>query len=561
MSKFLLSEIRKNSTKKTKKIYDYNEIENEFKIKSLYLAKSAHELKNVFLTISSFIENKGETIISDFKEKNEKKVEEEYSFLKCLCDFGMSLIFEITQISKNEGKFISIKPYNENEKREYEEYNLYNALNFCVKMFQSRAKFEKKNFEIKFNTNNISKDKKIKSISEMRLKQVIINLISNSYKFTLNGTIELSVEKINNFIRVKVSDTGIGFNKDEMGKIFQPYHMIEKNQFLNKNGSGLGLFICNEILSSNDIEMKFSSQRGKGSQFYFDIKDLENIFDPSIILTEGLKLIMNEINSGQKDLNPYFKTEYTNTIFVDDEDEIIDDDENESIKSLNNNSFKYNFNDKNNFFRKFQSSNTLPKNNIFHFRMDSNNKNYTSKTLIKSLNYSKKNIRLVKSLININIGKGHIVRSLSQKDIDKIEKNLLFSNSNQNIRILICDDDSISALSIRKLIIKYFEKKNELLPDIFYVPNGIECLHISYSFLIEENPIDFIIMDMNMPFLNGFVTCKLLKNILEMNDIKIFLQSSQNINFNDCDADGFFDKPLSMGNLEEIFKKKSINKK
>ncbi len=559
MSTFLLSEIRRNSTRKTKKIYDSNEIENEFKIKSLYLAKSAHELKNVFLTISSFIENKEDSILSDLKSDKEKKIKEEYSFLKCICDFGMSLIYEITQISKNDGKFMSIKPYNDNEKIEYEEFNLYNALNFCVKMFQSRAKFEKKNIEIKLNLNNISYDKKIKSIPEMRLKQVIINLISNSYKFTINGTIELSVEKINNVIRVKISDTGIGFNQDDIGKIFQPFQMIEENQFLNKNGSGLGLFICREILSSNDIELKFTSQKGKGSQFYFDVKDLENIFDPSIILNEGLKSIMNEINTGQKDLNPYFKTEYTNTIFVDDEDEIIDDDENESIQSLNNNSFRYNFNNKNNIFRKVQSSNTLPKNKLFHFRMDSN-KNYTSKTIIKSLNHSKKNILVVKSLININIGKGLVVRSLSQKDLDKKEKNLLFTNSNKNIRILICDDDSLSALSIRKLIIKYFEKKNETLPDIFYVPNGIECLYTSYTFLIEDNPIDIIIMDMNMPFLNGFVTCKLLKNILEMNDIKIYLQSSQNVNISDCDADGFFDKPLSMINLEEIFLKKMFNK-
>ena len=136
---------RKNSKKRKKKIEDYNEIENEFKIKSLYLAKSAHELKNVFLTISSFIENKEETLLSDFKNKKEKELEEEYSFLKSLCDFGMSLIYEITQMSKNEGKFMSLKPYNNNEKREYEQFNLYNALTFYIKKLQSKLKSEKNN--------------------------------------------------------------------------------------------------------------------------------------------------------------------------------------------------------------------------------------------------------------------------------------------------------------------------------------------------------------------------------------------------------------------------------
>ena len=70
--------------------------------------------------------------------------------------------------------------------------------------------------------------------------------------------------------------------------------MLENNQFLNQNGSGLGLFICKEILSSNGSEIKFSSERGKGTQFWFDIKD-ENIIDPSNYLTEGLKIIMNEM--------------------------------------------------------------------------------------------------------------------------------------------------------------------------------------------------------------------------------------------------------------------------
>ena len=561
MSIIIGSEFRKVTTTQTKNNYNdmVIEMQNEFKIKSLYLAKSAHELKNIFLTICSFIENREDSILFNHKNSKENEIEKDsyLNFLKSLCDFGMSLIYEITQISKNDGKFKSIKQY----KEEYEEFNLINALNFCVKMFQSRAKFEKKNIEIKLNTNNIPHNKKIKAISEMRLKQVIINLISNSYKFTINGYIELSVEKKDNNIRIIISDSGIGFNEAEMGKIFKPFHMIEKNQFLNKNGSGLGLFICNEILSSNNIKINFSSQRGKGSKFWFDIKDNENIFDPSIFLNDDLKDLMNDINTGLKDLDPNFNNKFTHTIFYDD-DELIDD-ENESIKNLNEeNSFKLNFNYQNNIYRKIQSTISLPNNRKYniHLRMDSNN--LTSKTIIKKSNLiSKRNIRVVKSLINVNIGKkGHFVRSLSQTELNnsKREKNLFSSNinvNNDNIRIIICDDDSISALSIRKLIIQYFENKNKSLPDIFYVPNGIECLHSAYSFLIEDNPIDVIIMDMNMPFLNGLNTCKLLKNILEMNDIKIFLQSSQDINIKDSGADGFFDKPLSMNHLEEIFYK------
>ena len=455
----------------------------------------------------------------------------------------MNLIYEITEISKNDGKFKSIKDFNEN--RLYEEFNLVDALKFCIQIFQSRAKFEKKNIDIKFNINNVSIDKKIKSISELKLKQVVINLISNSYKFTMKGFIELSVEKINQKLRIKIMDTGIGFNEKVMEKIFQPYFMLENDKFLNKNGSGLGLFICKEILSSNGSEIKFSSERGKGTQFWFDIKD-ENIIDPSNYLTEGLKIIMNEINSGQKDLNPFFKIDKHSSMFIDEEDVMIDD---ESYDDLTKNSHKLNF--KNKLFHTVKTTNTLFLNNNsnLQIRTDSyGNNKYDCKASSKNENIAKKNnIRLVKTLLNSNVGK-KILRSMSQSEItnSKYNKNLLNINSKSNIKILICDDDNFSVLSIRKLIIKYFEKVNENIPDIYYVENGIECLNFVYSFLIKGTPINFIIMDMNMPFLNGFITCKLIKNILEMNDIKVYLQISQNVNISECAADGFFDILLSM---------------
>ena len=557
MSSFLGFEFRKSlSNKNTIKNQSSNtiDVENEFKIKSLYLAKSAHELKNVFLTISSFIENRDDIPIDNLKNIFNKEVDHDSSlnFLKSLCDFGMNLIYEITEISKNNGKLKSIKDYNQNKL--YEEFNLIDALNFCIKIFQSRAKFEKKNIDIKFNINNISIDKKIKSISEMKLKQVVINLISNSYKFTINGFIELSVEKIDQKLRIKIVDSGIGFNEKAMEKIFQPYYMLENNQFLNQNGSGLGLFICKEILSSNGSEIKFSSERGKGTQFWFDIKD-ENIIDPSNYLTEGLKIIMNEINSGQKDLNPLFKIDKHSSLFIDEEDVMIDDDS--YYDDLGRNS-SHKFNLKNKLFRKVQTTNTffLNTNSNLHIRMDSyGNNKYDFKSSIKNENVNKKNnIRVVKTLLNANVGK-KILRSLSQSEMasSKYDKNLLNINSKSTLKILICDDDNFSALSIRKLIIKFFEKDNENFPDIYYVENGIECLNFAYSFLIKGTPINFIIMDMNMPFLNGYITCKLIKNIIEMNDIKVYLQSSQSVNISECGADGFFDKPLSMKALNVIF--------
>jgi hypothetical protein len=83
----------------------------KYKIKSFYLAKCAHELKNILISIISFIENcnitlnENGTFINEFeKEKNMLTPEKCKNFLKSLCDLGMNLIFDINRLSKEENK-------------------------------------------------------------------------------------------------------------------------------------------------------------------------------------------------------------------------------------------------------------------------------------------------------------------------------------------------------------------------------------------------------------------------------------------------------------------------
>ena len=265
--------------------------ENDFKFKTLYLAKCAHEIKNIFISISSFIENNN-IIIKPSKNNNLANQEENIDFLKSLCDFGMNLIFEINKFAKKQSGFKTEK---------IEEFNLIDSLNFCLKIFQSRCAYEKKKIEI-ISCFKIPKTKKIKSINEIKLKQVIINLLSNSYKFTLKGFIKLSVKQINDKIRILISDTGVGFNKDEIEKLCYPFMVINTNQKLNKYGSGLGLSIIKEILEENNSSLNIKSKKGEGSEFYFDLIDTDNnIFDPFSFFDNSIKDIIKDINSGKKD--------------------------------------------------------------------------------------------------------------------------------------------------------------------------------------------------------------------------------------------------------------------
>ena len=80
-----------------------------------------------------------------------------------------------------------------------------------------------------------------------KIRQILLNLISNSYKFTFEGSISISIVEIliNNqsFIEFSVSDTGVGIKKEDQEKLFKLYGMIKENSNLNPNGTGIGLTV------------------------------------------------------------------------------------------------------------------------------------------------------------------------------------------------------------------------------------------------------------------------------------------------------------------------------
>ena len=104
-----------------------------------------------------------------------------------------------------------------------------------------------------------------------RLKQILINLLNNSRKFTKAGKIWLIVRIKNNFLKIACKDTGIGIKDREINKLFKIFGKIE-DQVNNPQGAGLGLYISNMLvkeLGGDDIKLK--SEEGKGSKFSFSI--------------------------------------------------------------------------------------------------------------------------------------------------------------------------------------------------------------------------------------------------------------------------------------------------
>ena len=120
-----------------------------------------------------------------------------------------------------------------NEKVEY--FNVSKAINFCVDMFETKKFYDKakKNLEI-YSDINFSFNKEVNSISETGFKMVLINLLTNSYKFTIKGHIVVRAVSIpkEKKIRILVKDSGKGFNPKEFKKN-GCFYVYERNQELN----------------------------------------------------------------------------------------------------------------------------------------------------------------------------------------------------------------------------------------------------------------------------------------------------------------------------------------
>ncbi len=110
----------------------------------------------------------------------------------------------------------------------------------------------------------------------VRLKQIIINLLSNAAKFTEKGEIELKIELLNEengyaTLRFAVRDTGIGIHDHKQQKIFEAFSQEDNSTTKKYGGTGLGLTISNKLLGLMNSRLELTSAPGKGSTFYFDI--------------------------------------------------------------------------------------------------------------------------------------------------------------------------------------------------------------------------------------------------------------------------------------------------
>jgi signal transduction histidine kinase/CheY-like chemotaxis protein len=155
------------------------------------------------------------------------------------------------------------------------DYNFISLLNDLVNMVQQKA--DEKGLGFKLDV-----DKNIPMImhgDEIRIKQVITNILSNAVKYTKEGSVLFSItsRKIEDkpdhvILHVSVKDTGIGIKEEDLGRLFEAFERIEEKRNRNVEGTGLGMAIAQNFLNLMGSKIQVESEYGKGSVFSFDLE-------------------------------------------------------------------------------------------------------------------------------------------------------------------------------------------------------------------------------------------------------------------------------------------------
>lgn len=251
-------------------LYDITEYYNElntitegFKIKENALAHSAHEFKtplNAVIITSQNIDNILLKSKSNLKSKDIIIIKEQITLLKNISHYTSFLVTDFTQATKK------IK---ENQLN-IEEVPLITILDFCynilIVLIQFYDKTEKNQvipiLDIDDDIKNISL-----MIDEIKFKQVLINFISNSVKFTKKGHIRINAYKTQeNLYKINIEDTGIGLSEVLLSEIRSfNFENIQIDTINNKSGSGYGLNIAFTLLKKFGFSFDISSNQNKGT--------------------------------------------------------------------------------------------------------------------------------------------------------------------------------------------------------------------------------------------------------------------------------------------------------
>lgn len=217
-------------------------------IKSSFIANVSHELRtplNGIIGITELLKN-----TSGLNPKQEEYI----NTLDHSCGLLLSIINNVLDFSKLEKNETNV---------EITEINIRNFIETHTKLFKYNIERKNLYFDLKV-------DEEVPTIiksDEIKLKQIIYNLLSNSLKFTMKGGISIHLFIIDDKLRIDIKDTGVGIEHHNQKNIFEPFIQADISTTRKYGGTGLGLTICRSYVNLLKGTISFTSEVNIGTVF------------------------------------------------------------------------------------------------------------------------------------------------------------------------------------------------------------------------------------------------------------------------------------------------------
>lgn len=230
--------------------------ESSAKAKTDFLAMMSHEIRTPMNGVVGLIELLQETQL-DREQQNYLGI------IRSSSDNLLQVINDILDFSKIDSGMLELTP---------RKVDVGDVIEQCVELFATKV--IEKNIELLCRVDPMLNG--ICEVDDIRLKQVVYNMLSNAIKFTDKGFVmaEVKVMHIDHAsvgVRFSVTDTGIGIVREKQNKIFEAFTQVDSSNSRRYGGTGLGLTICDKLVRFMGGEILLDSTPGKGSRFEFTL--------------------------------------------------------------------------------------------------------------------------------------------------------------------------------------------------------------------------------------------------------------------------------------------------
>ncbi|CAM3892311.1 ATP-binding protein [Arcobacter cloacae] len=477
--------------------------------KSTFLANMSHEIRTPLNAIIGFSELLDKSQNLDTQSKKQAQI------INSSAVSLLTIINDILDVSKiDSGNFtLSI-----------EESNIILISENVVELFSKRAM--EKHLKLVFNL-----DPNVPICIEtdgVRLKQVLSNLLSNAIKFTpKNGVVSLNISLIENLnkkakIRFEIEDTGIGIAKEKLLTIFDPFIQVDNKSNREYQGTGLGLSICSHIIKALNSNIFVQSIENQGTKFYFEL-EVKTCIDNLCINKNYLHHLNFKIINKNSSIFNHAKQYLELFGAIEDETKPIDIIIYCSVD---------------NFEKDLQE---IRKNHID-----------TALLILHEYENDLKNLDLNENEYALALPfYGSKINDAIEELLNKTDKRKIVINGIKkfNGKVLVAEDNSANQELISYIL-------EEMGIEFTIKSNGLEILNE-----FKKESFDLILMDINMPVLDGVETFKQIRiyekeNNLEKTPIVALTANAikgDKQRFLDIGMDNYLTKPINVKELKDIF--------